>query len=140
MSATMTPRRPANRRRLARPLPVLLMRLVAISLAVFATLHLAGALHVGSSSKPSYGAGVAEALIGVVLLGGSLARSRPAALSVVGFSIFGFLVGLTFTVGGGSLIDLAYHLMMLPVLIATALLLAVAEHGPPRVQNTQKST
>jgi hypothetical protein len=101
------------------------MRLVALSLAVFATLHLAGALRVGSSSKPSYGAGVAEALICIVLLGGSIARSRRAALSAVGFAIVGFLVGLTFTVGGGSPIDLAYHLVMLPVLLATAALVAL---------------
>jgi hypothetical protein len=101
------------------------MRLTALSLAVFATLHMAGALHVGSSSKPSYGAGVAEALICIVLLGGSLGRSRRAALSAVGFAIFGFLVGLTFTIDGGSPIDLAYHLVVLPVLIATAALLAL---------------
>jgi hypothetical protein len=97
------------------------MRLTALSLAVFATLHLAGALRVGSS----YGAGVAEALIGFVLLGGSVARSRRAALSAVGFATFGFLVGLSFTVGGSSPIDLAYHLVMLPVLVVTAALLAL---------------
>jgi hypothetical protein len=96
------------------------MRLVALSLAVFATLHLAGALRVGSSS----GAGVAEALICVVLLGGSVARSRRVALSAVGFAIFGFLVGLSFTLGSGDTIDLVYHLVMLPVLAVTAALLA----------------
>lgn len=138
MSATMTPRRPSDRRRPVRPLPVLLMRLVAMSLAVFATLHLAGALRVGSSSGA--GAGVPEALICVVLLGGSVSRSRRVALSAVGFAIFGFLVGLTFTAGGGSPIDLAYHLVMLPVLIATVSLLAAAEHDPPGVQDAQKSS
>jgi peptidoglycan/LPS O-acetylase OafA/YrhL len=96
------------------------MRLVALSLAVFATLHLTGALQVGASS----GAGVPEALICIVLVGGSVARSRRVALSAVGFAVFGFLVGLTFTLGGGSPVDLAYHLVTLPVLVATALLLA----------------
>jgi hypothetical protein len=115
------------------------MRLVALSLAVFATLHLTGALQVGSSSNPSYGAGVAEALICIVVAGGSLARSRRAALWAVGFAIFGFLVGLSFTVGGGSPIDLAYHLVTLPVLIATALVLALADEGPRGVQNPQNS-
>ncbi|HJS93976.1 MAG TPA: hypothetical protein VJ741_06910 [Solirubrobacteraceae bacterium] len=139
MSAAVTPRRPADRRRPARPLTVVLMRLVALSLAVFATLHLIGALHVESGGSGSDGAGIPEALICVVLLGGSVARSRRAALSAVGFAIIGFLLGLTFTVDGGAAIDLAYHLVTLPVLLATALLLAVAEQDPPGVQNPQNS-
>ena len=37
--------------------------------------------------------------------------------------IFGFIVGLTFTVNGGATIDLIYHATMFPVLIVSALML-----------------
>ncbi|HKO26736.1 MAG TPA: hypothetical protein VJU80_04700 [Solirubrobacteraceae bacterium] len=101
------------------------------TLAVFATLHLTGALRIGASGR-SYGAGVAEGLICLALAGGAwaLARTEPArgrrvALSALGFAIFGFFVGLSFTVGSGDTIDLVYHAVMLPVLIVTALLMAV---------------
>ena len=62
----------------------------------------------------------------MVLLAGAAAlfrdpvRGRTAALGAVGFAIFGFIVGLTFTISGGAAIDLAYHAVMLPILIATA--------------------
>ena len=46
------------------------------------------------------------------------------------FAIFGFIVGLTFTIRGGDAIDLAYHATMLPVLTATAALLARTGHSP----------
>lgn len=108
------------------------MGVEALTVAVFAALHLTGALRVGPGSGPSYGAGVAEALICLALAGGALAlvRSgisaggRQVALSTLGFATFGFLVGLTFTVDSGDTIDLAYHLIMLPVLAATGVLLA----------------
>ncbi len=139
MSALATPRRPADQRRPARPLRWLaaLMALEALTLAVFATLHLSGALRIGSSGRPSYGAGVAEALICVALASGAwrLARSpaRRVPLFAVGFAIFGFLVGLSFTVGSGDTIDFAYHLLMLPVLVATAALIARRPPArPPR--------
>jgi multisubunit Na+/H+ antiporter MnhF subunit len=106
------------------------MALEAMTLAVFSTLHLSGALHIGSGSRHSYGAGVAEALICVALAGGAftLARSpgrrgRRVALSALAFAIFGFFVGLSFTLDSGDTVDLAYHLAMLPVLGATAALL-----------------
>ena len=113
------------------------MRFEAVTLAVFATLHLTGALRIGSSSKPSYGAGVAEALICVALVAGALGLARlpegwgrRAALAAVIFAIFGFLVGLSFTLGSGDAIDLGYHLAMLPVLVATAVLLARRAPAP----------
>jgi hypothetical protein len=135
MSAFVTPRRPANRRRPVRPSDrrfVVALALQSATLAVFATLHLTGALHIGSASRPSYGAGVAEALICVALLAGAVAlaravpaRGRRIALAALGFAIFGFFVGLSFTVGSGDTIDLVYHAVMLPVLMATAALLLV---------------
>jgi uncharacterized membrane protein YphA (DoxX/SURF4 family) len=90
-----------------------LMAFEALTLAIISPIHLL---------EGSYGAGVAEGLICIALLIG-LVRER-AALPAVGFAIFGFIVGLTFTVGGGSAIDLAYHATMLPLFIATALMLA----------------
>ena len=98
-----------------------------------ATLWVASMLHLlaaADASSRSVAAGVAEALICVALLGGAFALSRQSwrgvrvALATVGFAIFGFIVGLTFTVRGGSPGDLAYHAVMLPLLVATAVLLA----------------
>jgi hypothetical protein len=143
MSAVDTPRRPARQRRPARPILSLpgLMALEALTVAVFSTLHLSGALHIGSGARHSYGAGVAEALICLALALGAWGlmrspgrRGRRVALSAVGFAIFGFLVGLTFTIGGGDTIDLAYHLLMLPVLVATVVLITRRPSAhPPRV-------
>ena len=42
---------------------------------------------------------------------------------VLGSAVVGFLVGLTFTVQGGDPVDVAYHAVMLPVLLATAIAL-----------------
>ncbi len=134
MSAMATPRRPAEA-----PSPgaadssrttaaVGLMTLEALTLAVFSTLHLAGALRIGAGN--SDGAGVAEALICVALASGAWALARwPAsggrvARFAVYFAIAGFLVGLTFTIDSGPAIDLTYHATMLPILIGTAWLLA----------------
>jgi multisubunit Na+/H+ antiporter MnhF subunit len=44
-------------------------------------------------------------------------RARPVALAATGFAIVGFLVGLSFTLAGGSAIDVAYHLSVLPLLL-----------------------
>jgi hypothetical protein len=125
------PRRLAYLRRPARPNRRLasLLAFEAATLALFSTLHLSGALRIASAR--SYGAGIAEALIGLALAGGAgtLAFARPArgrrvALFAVGFAILGFIVGLSFTVRGGRAIDLIYHATLLPVLVATAVALA----------------
>ncbi len=42
---------------------------------------------------------------------------------------FGFVVGLTFTISGGAAIDLAYHAVMLPILVATAVQLRPRHPG-----------
>ena len=113
----------------------MVLALESLTLAVFSTLHLTGALRI-DSSKPSYGAGVAEALICIALVAGtgallrSPARGQRAALSAVGFAIVGFLVGLSFTLRSGEAVDLAYHLVMLPVLAGTALLLVTTSKKP----------
>ena len=68
-------------------------------------------------------AGIAEAIIGIVLAAAAVvmlrspARARTVGLGATGFAIAGFLLGLSFTARGGRLPDVAYHVMMLPVLI-----------------------
>jgi len=92
------------------------MALEALTLAIASPVHLITGL---------YGAGIAEGLICVALLTG-LVRQR-AAMGALCVAVFGFVLGLTFTARGGGAIDLAYHAVMLPVLVATALLLARAQ-------------
>jgi peptidoglycan/LPS O-acetylase OafA/YrhL len=95
------------------------MLLVAVSLAVMSFLHLHGNLHHGTPPFQPNAAGVAEAVIGAVLLLGVAARTRTAAIAAIGFAIVGFGVGLTFTATGGDPIDIAYHAVTLPILIAS---------------------
>jgi uncharacterized membrane protein YphA (DoxX/SURF4 family) len=106
-----------------------LMAFEALTLAVVSPIHLLGG---------SAGAGIPEGLICIALLIG-LARQR-AALPALGFAIFGFLVGLRFTIGGGDALDLAYHATMLPVLFATALLLTrTTRRGRPPTGRTSEA-
>ena len=61
-------------------LPALLVTMEAASLAIFSGLHLSGVIHVGGSSGAANGAGIVEALIGVVLLVAALTLiRRPGA-------------------------------------------------------------
>src|SRR5947208_2524637 len=106
------------------------MLLEAASLAVASALHLTG--HVAGRSAPfdSDGAGIAEAVIGAVLLAGALDmlrrphRARAVGLAATGFATAGFLVGLRMTALGGHWPDIAYHLTVLPVLIGSLVVLA----------------
>lgn len=96
------------------------------TLAVVSSLHLSGAIAGGTEPYDPGSAGVAEAVICVVLAAGAIAllvghaRGRKIALCAVGFAIVGFIIGLTFTIQGGTAFDVAYHAVMLPLLIATA--------------------
>ena len=90
-----------------------LMAFEALTLAIVSPIHLVGG---------SYGAGFAEGWICIALLAG-LASGRRGSIAVLSFAVFGFLVGLRFTVSGGEALDLVYHATMLPVLGATLLLL-----------------
>jgi hypothetical protein len=102
-----------------------LMGLEALTLAVISPLHLSGVLGGGAKPFNPTAAGTAEAVIGVVLilgafaLGRGTARGRDAALAATAFAIIGFLVGLSFTLRGGDTIDVAYHVVMLPLLLLT---------------------
>lgn len=101
-----------------------LMVLEAVSLAVMSSLHLAGGLDGNRPFEPTR-AGIAEAVIGVVLLGGGLALLRRArnawgiALVANVFAITGFAVGLTRTTQGGGALDIGYHIAVLPLLLLT---------------------
>ncbi len=62
-------------------------------------------------------------VVGLRALVRSPARGRLPALGATAFAILGFIVGLTFTVDGGSTVDLIYHVTMFPILVVTALML-----------------
>lgn len=79
------------------------------------------------------GAGVAEAVIAAALVLRAIGfarrqqRRRTGAQVAVGFAIVGFVLGLTITIPGGSAIDIAYHLTVLPLLVLTLFLLLGAQ-------------
>jgi hypothetical protein len=112
-----------------------LMVFEAATLAVASGLHLAGTVQGRSLPFNPDGAGIAEAVIGIVLAAAAVvmfrspARARPVGLAATGFAIVGFLVGLNFTARGGHLPDVTYHLVMLPILVGglIALLRAPSE-------------
>lgn len=107
----------------------LLMLFEAATLALIASLHLTEGLGGGRKPFRPAAAGIAEAIIGVVLVCGAAAllrgsrQARTIALAATAFAILGFVVGLTFTVRGGGTVDIAYHATLLPLLILTLLLL-----------------
>ncbi len=108
----------------------MLMAFEAATLAVVATVHLAG--YTPAGSKPPFDAshaGVAEAIIGVALAYGAIevlrssSRAWAAAVATTSFAILGFLVGLTITTQGGDVPDVIYHLIMLPIIITSLVIL-----------------
>jgi hypothetical protein len=106
-----------------------LMIFVAATLAVASGLHLSGSVHGRSEPFDAEHAGVAEAIIGIVLITGAVgmvrapARARTVGLATIGFATVGFLVGLNFTVRGGHIPDVAYHVALLPVLVGSLIVL-----------------
>lgn len=105
-----------------------LMLLQAASLAVASALHLSGLVHGRGAPFSADGAGIAEAVICVVLAAGAMAlarrgpRGRRTAVAATGFAIAGFCYGLSVTTQGGDLPDITYHAVVLPLLIATLVL------------------
>jgi peptidoglycan/LPS O-acetylase OafA/YrhL len=125
------PQAPQRRRRIAA-----VMGLEAASLLVASLLHLSGFAHGHARPFTATGAGIAEAVIGIVLVCGALsllrpgARGRSTALAATGFAIVGVLYGLSITTQGGDLPDIVYHVTLLPMLVATfALLLRRSKHS-----------
>lgn len=108
----------------------------AAALAVMASLHLSGVLGGGSKPFAPKQAGIAEAIICVVLVCGASALvhdppSRRWALGSVEFAVVGFVVGLVFTVRGGDAIDLVFHATVLPLLVLTTVAV-LRTTKPPR--------
>jgi hypothetical protein len=116
--------RQTNLRRIA-----CLMGAVAFTLGIASALHLSGSVPGRSEPFDATHAGVAEAVIGMVLAGGAVAvvrfrsNARAIALGAVAFATVGFGVGLTFTVRGGDLPDVLYHVVILPLLIGSLIVL-----------------
>lgn len=103
----------------------LAMTLESAALATMSALHLSGALTGGSEPFDPHRAGIAEAIICVVLAVGAVALARRSqgarqtAAAAVVFAVLGFCVGLYFTVQAGDAIDVAFHATMLPLLALT---------------------
>jgi hypothetical protein len=98
--------------------------------------HLAGVVHGSGGSFDADHAGIAEAVIAVVLVGASIMMWRipkhaiTVGLAAATFAIAGFVIGLRFTLGGGHLPDITYHLIGLPVLAGALVALRRASTGP----------
>jgi hypothetical protein len=99
--------------------------LEASTLAVMSALHLSGILAGGTRPFRPTDAGIAEAVIGVVLIGGAAAlarrplHGRAIAGAALGLAILGVIAGLNFAIQGGDAIDIAYHATILPLLLIT---------------------
>lgn len=108
-----------------------LMAFVAATLAAMSFLHLSGILSGASDPFNPTHAGIAEAVICVALAVAAAAlvrrspHARAIAIAAIGFAVVGFIVGLNFTIRGGGMLEIAYHVTVLPLLLltATALLL-----------------
>jgi len=103
--------------------------LEAFSLAVASALHLSGLVTGRTAAFDADGAGIAEALIGVVLAAAAVALwrggrwGRRLGLYAVAFSIVGFLWGLDFSARSGHWPDIAYHVSVLTLLVASFVVL-----------------
>jgi peptidoglycan/LPS O-acetylase OafA/YrhL len=105
----------------------------AVTLAAASGMHLSG--HVTGRGEPfdADHAGIAEAIIGTVLVAGAIVmirlprRARVAGIAATGFATAGFLWGLSITAQGGHWPDIAYHLALLPILIASLVVLIRAD-------------
>lgn len=100
------------------------MILIAVSLSVASIVHLLGNVQDRSDLYDARDAGIAEAVIGVVLTAGAMfmvrvsGSARAVGLGATGVAIVGFLIGLSIAARAGHLPDIAYHAAILPLLIA----------------------
>ncbi|HEX3787396.1 MAG TPA: hypothetical protein VHW44_06005 [Pseudonocardiaceae bacterium] len=126
MTEIRTAQAPSVHRLPAAVAPILAVE--AVSLGVMSFLHLTGTLAGSGSARPAP-AGMAEALIGVVLVVAAAIswrvpdRAWPFALGAIVFALIGFAVGISITIRGGAAVDIAYHATMLPILVATLVLI-----------------
>ena len=102
----------------------------AATLAVAAAMHLSGNVHGRGRPFDADHAGIAEVIIGVLLAAGAVALLRvPARARTTGIvcnviAAAGFANGLSMTARGGDLPDIAYHVIVLPLLIGSVVALA----------------
>lgn len=114
---------PSRRGEEGDPLVALLAAGVGASLLVMSVLHLTHVIAGGSPPYDPDAAGTAEGVIALVLLVAAdrLRRESTAArgfaLGALVFAVVGFGVGLTFTASSGTAVDVAYHLVGLPLLL-----------------------
>lgn len=107
----------------------LLLGAIAVSLAVASALHLSGHVHGRGAPFDAVHAGIAEALIGVVLAAAAIGvwraglGARRPVLWANGFAIAGFCWGLSVTASGGHWPDIGYHVAVLPLLVVSFALL-----------------
>jgi hypothetical protein len=136
-TSTTTPTSVTARHRRLRWIAAVLLG-VAASLGVASALHLSGQVSGSPPFDPDH-AGIAEGIIGLVLVIGAAAmvrtpnHGRRAGLMAVSFAIVGFIVGLNFTLQGGHAPDVAFHLVGLPVLVLSWIALVrtrAASHRP----------
>lgn len=111
-----------------------LMLLETVALAIAAALHLTGQVEGRGKLFDAHDAGIAEAVIAVVLLGGGVAllgANRRARFGIAAnvFAIIGFGVGLSITSRAGHAPDIAFHLVVLPLLIASVVVLVRARRS-----------
>src|SRR4051794_40025252 len=118
LTTRATPTTPTTRRVAAA------MIAIAASLAVASAIHLFGNVQGRNDLYDASDAGMAEAIIGLVVLAGGVRlwragrRGRSAGLLALGFAVVGFLVGITITARAGHAPDIGYHAVVLPTLIA----------------------
>jgi hypothetical protein len=115
----------------------MLMAGIAVTLGIASVLHLSGSVHGRSEPFDATHAGIAEAIIGIVLAGGAVAvvrfpeHARAFALGAIAFATVGFVVGLNFTARSGHLPDVVYHVAILPLLLGSLIVLIRERDGLP---------
>jgi hypothetical protein len=133
---TAKPKRPVLRREIAIGVAVLML-VEALSLAVASGLHLGGLVSGRSPTFDPDTAGLAEAIIGAVLVVGAVVmlrsphRARTVGIGANAFALVGFLIGITETASGGHAPDIAYHLTVIPLLVISLVLLLRRNSSEP---------
>ncbi|MGH9115370.1 MAG: hypothetical protein ACRDWW_06015 [Acidimicrobiales bacterium] len=107
-----------------------LMLAEAASLAVSSDLHISGVVTGRGAPFNGTHAGIAEAIIAAVLVAGAIfmlkfpRQGRRIGIALNAAAVVGFLNGLSMTARGGHVPDIVYHLTVLPLLIASVIVLA----------------
>jgi hypothetical protein len=119
-----------------------LLAVAAVTLAVASLLHFGVAIPLGGTtiSDPFAGAAIPEAVIAVVVAAGAVAAlarlplARWLAPAATLFALAGTLYGLTVTLRRGEAGDIAYHLTLLTMLVASGALQLAAHRAGARTR------